>query len=137
MQNSASIKRAVLIFLIVHTSIILLLAFLLKRDGTPNNDPVVFIASIAVAVAITIYTAYRITESINEKIEHRAKTMAQYAAYLQTRTKDLDNYAVELKQWASDMSKQQIVLQQRVRLINDYGNKMNELAGRMTKKEEQ
>ena len=131
MQNSISVKRAVYIFLLPHTAIILMLAFLLKRNEPLDTNPALLFAGIALAVAITIYTAYRITESINEKIQDRVKKMVQYAEYLQTRTRDLDNYAVELKQWASDMNKQQVVLAQRVRMINEYGNKMNELAGMM------
>ncbi len=132
MQNSIPTRRAVLIFLVLHTAIILMLSFILKRSDAPDANPVILIASIAVIIATTLYTAHRITESINEKIERRANKIAQYAERLQTKANDLDNYASELKRWASDMTHQQMALQQRVLMINDYGNRMNELAGRMS-----
>ncbi len=131
MQNSIKVKRTVIIFLLLHTAIILMLAFVFGRGSLRAADPSILAAAVAAAVAITLYTAYRITENINEKIERQAKSMAQYAQYLQTRTQDLDNYAVELKRWASDMNEQQKALQQRVRVINDYGNRMNELVEKM------
>ncbi len=131
MKKSIPVKHAVLLFLALHTAIILMFAYVFKHNEPMNTDPAFIAAAIAVIVAITLYTAYRITESIKEKIERRALRMAQYFEYLQARSKDLDSYAAELKQWASDMSKQQIVLQQRVEMINDYGNRMNELAMRL------
>ncbi len=128
MQNSTMIKRVVCLFLVLHTAIILMLAFVFKRGEALGADPVILVAGILLVVAITIYTAYRITETIKEKLELRVRKMAEYAEYLQSRTRDLDNYAVELKRWAEEMNKQQAVLKQRVRVINEYGNRMNELA---------
>ncbi len=128
MQNLTMIKRVVLMFLVLHTAIILMLALVFKRGEALEADPVILVAGILLVVAITIYTAYRIIETIKEKLELRVRKMAEYAEYLQSRTRDLDNYAVELKRWAEEMNKQQAVLKQRVRVINEYGNRMNELA---------
>ncbi len=114
MENPFMLKRTVFIFLVLHTAIIAMLSLLAARSDTP---PVTIIVAIAAAVAITIYTAHNII--------HRS--LARQAQELQAKTKALDNYAVELRLWAGEMSDQKRALKERVDLINEYSERLNEL----------
>ncbi len=114
MRNPFPYKRTVFIFLSLHTAIIIMPALLAAREDIPL---LAIICGIAAAVALTIFTAHNII--------HRS--LARQAQELQAKTKALDNYAVELRLWAGEMSDQKRALKERVDLINEYSERLNEL----------
>ena len=136
MLKPISVMRTVAIFLALHTATIFMLVFLVVYDKTPSGSMLAIAASIVVAITITIYTAYRISLSINEKLESNAKNLASFAKQLQTKAVGLEDYADELKKWASEMKEQQKKLQRRIDLINKYGNRLTELVAVMDNAED-
>ncbi len=131
MFDSVHIRRIVTVFLVSHTAIILMLLFFVLRCEVPSGNTVAIVASIVLAVAITLYTAYRIIQSIKEKIEGCAQRLNKNAKHLNEKSVNLKKRAAELMQWANDMNEQQLHLQQRVDLINKYGNRITELVAEM------
>ncbi len=131
MLKPISVMRTVAIFLALHTATIFMLVFFVVYGKTPSGSMLAMVASIVVAITITIYTAYRISLSINEKLEGNAKNLASFAKQLQTKAVGLEDYAEELKKWASEMKEQQQKLQRRIDLINRYGNRLTELVAVM------
>ncbi len=136
MFDSIHIRRIVTVFLASHTAIILMLLFFVLRCEVSSGNTVAIVASIVLAVAITLYTAYRIIQSIKEKVESCAQRLNKNAIQLDDKSVYLKKRAAELKQWASDMNEQQLHLQQRVDLINRYGNRITELVAEMNNVED-
>ncbi len=137
MIKPISVRRIVAIFLALHTATILILALIVVYGGAKAGNTFTIPGSILLAIAVTLYTAYRISHSIKEKIEGSAKSLDNYSKQLHTKAEDLEDYAVELKKWAGDMKEQQLRLQRRVDLINMYGTRLTELVAAMDKAEDQ
>ncbi len=111
MRSPIPYKRSVFVFLFLHTAIIVLLALMAVHEDTPR---LAIILGIAGAVALTVYTAYNIIH----------KSLARHAQELQERMKALDDYAIELRLWAGEMSDQKRELQQRADTINEYSDRI-------------
>ncbi len=137
MNNSISVGRTVAVFLALHTAMILMLAFLVVHGAAPSVNMFTIIGIILLALAATLYTAYRISQSIKDQIQGSAKALDNYSKQLHSKALDLEDYAAELKKWASDMQEQQQRLARRVDSINKYGKRLTELVEAMDKAEDQ
>ncbi len=58
MRNPNWIKRAIYIFLLLHTASILTLAYLAARNETPIGSLIVIVVSVAAVIGIALYLAY-------------------------------------------------------------------------------
>ncbi len=127
MLKPTSIKRIVIVYLALQSTIIIALTLLLTYNSVLQSSLPAAIITIALAIIITAYTARRIILSIHEKIANDTRQLYDFAMKLKIMSENLQIYADNLDKRTGIIDEQQKVIKQNVSLINQYGGRMNEL----------
>jgi hypothetical protein len=126
-QKAVSVKRVVFVYLMLYAAVITMLAYIVLHGSTVLNNPIVTVVCLAIAVSITLYTAHHIIQTVLVEIKSYAVKIAKFSNDMQSVSKRLIEYAIELNQREIMMDERQRVFEQNVGIISNYGRTMKEL----------
>ncbi len=127
MKKTWPVIHYVIICLLLHTAIIIFLAYIAIQGALQSTGSWFILAFFSGAVATTAYTVIKIRTRIH--IEHllHNKALAQNSAIIQNASEKLIEYAGKLNQRESIMNERQDKFDKHANMLNDYSKIINEL----------
>ncbi len=127
MHESSSLKKGVLVDIVLHTVIIIVITLMVSRSVLLSVNPLWMIVFVFAVVALTFYTVYRIVRYACEMVEPRAKELSVLLDEIHNQRENLNQYVQALNQCADIMNANQKTIVHNLKVLTRYGNRMNEL----------
>ncbi len=128
MQKPLSLRNTVIVLLSLDTAIILMLAVIVMHSERFIESPPAIVSAIALVIVMTLYTANKIIKIMTEILDERARVLDKLYNDLKEVSDNLFLYRNALERRASMLCVSKNEIQQNIEMINEYGNKMTELA---------